>query len=244
MTSTAPTTVAPTVWSPPAAVRVRGTLALLAGAGESAPVYKRFGRRIAADGYVVGVFASDDADAARAWLAAQDVAPRVLAGSDRGAVAALHAFDNTEAPIDALLLAGLPTAGADDASATADQRTACPVHLGVLAASASGAESSTVPASVAGDPPASHGLPGPAALAAIAVPVLAIHGGADALSPLAEAAAALAPVPGLEFIETVDGLHDALNDVSHRSVAATIVLWLERLRTGDVTAPVVRKVRP
>jgi alpha-beta hydrolase superfamily lysophospholipase len=83
-------------------------------------------------------------------------------------------------------------------------------------------------------------VPAPADLAAIAVPVLAFHGAADTVSPLSEAAALLSAVPDIELIETVDGLHDALNDQSHRSVAASIVLWLERLRGGDVHAPVVR----
>ena len=74
---------------PPATVRVRGTLALVAGSGESPRVYERFGRRISFDGYVVGVFeASAAADAAR-WLASQESAPRVLAGSDAGAAAVL-----------------------------------------------------------------------------------------------------------------------------------------------------------
>ncbi|BDZ37658.1 hypothetical protein [Microbacterium suwonense] len=83
-------------------------------------------------------------------------------------------------------------------------------------------------------------LPAAADLAAIAVPVLAVHGGADPVSPFSAAAAALSSIPDIDLIETVDGLHDALNDASHRSVAASIVLWLERLRAGDVHAPIVR----
>jgi hypothetical protein len=46
----------------------------------------------------------------------------------------------------------------------------------------------------------------------------------------------------VEILQTVAGLHDALNDVSHRSVAAGIVLWLERLRAGDVHTAVVRAI--
>jgi hypothetical protein len=69
-----------------------------------------------------------------------------------------------------------------------------------------------------------------------------VHGGADPVSPLPEVAHALRTVPDLELVETVDGLHDALNDQSHRSVAATIVLWLERLRGGDPRTPIVRAV--
>jgi alpha-beta hydrolase superfamily lysophospholipase len=83
-------------------------------------------------------------------------------------------------------------------------------------------------------------VPAAADLAAIAVPVLAFHGSADTVSPISEAGALLSAVPDIELIETVDGLHDALNDQSHRSVAASIVLWLERLRNGDVHTPIVR----
>ena len=92
------------------------------------------------------------------------------------------------------------------------------------------------------DADAAEPLPAPADLAAIEVPVLAVHGGADAVSPLPQVIAALRTVPDLELLETVDGLHDALNDQSHRSVAASVVLWLERLRGGDTRAPIVRTV--
>ncbi|HCS61583.1 MAG TPA: hypothetical protein DIW46_09335, partial [Microbacterium sp.] len=83
-------------------------------------------------------------------------------------------------------------------------------------------------------------VPAAADLAAVAAPVLAFHGSADPVSPITEAATLLSAVPDLELIETVDGLHDALNDQSHRSVAASVVLWLERLRGGDVHAPLLR----
>src|SRR5690606_28474429 len=79
----------PALHEPPAAVRVRGTLALVAGAGESSRVYERLGRRLAVDGYVVGVFETSAAGEAVGWLHAQGEGPRVLAGSDRGGAAAL-----------------------------------------------------------------------------------------------------------------------------------------------------------
>lgn len=213
------------IWTPPA--RVRGILAVVTGRGERAPVYERFGRRISADGYTVAVFEAD-ADAAAAWLAGIDDVPTVLVGSDTGAAAVLRVLSQGETP-DGAIIAGTPVEvdGADEP--TDEQRTACPVHLGVLGT----AESRTASASVERAPAAPD-------LAAIAVPVLAFHGSADAVSPIAEAGALLSAVPDLELIETVDGLHDALNDQSHRSVAASVVLWLERLRSGDVHAPVVR----
>jgi alpha-beta hydrolase superfamily lysophospholipase len=226
---TTSTLTAPAHWTPPVGVRARGTLALVAGAGESPRVYERFGRRIAADGYLVGVFEASDAADAAAWLADQDSAPRVLAGSDRGAAAVL-ALAVARSSVDGVIIAGTPVAGADDADARVESRTACPVHLGVLAGESG-------PGGDHGDP---HGLPDAAALATIGVPVLAFHGGADEVAPFAEARAALSAIRGLELVETVGGLHDALNDQSHRSVAARVVLWLERLRTGAPHDPIVR----
>lgn len=239
------TSLAPVLHEPPAAVRVRGTIALLAGAGEPAHVYERFGRRLAADGYAVGVFEAAEAGEAAAWLSGQEAAPRVLAGSDRGAAAALslavHGGGGTG--VDGVIVAGLPVGDRDDADADASERTACPVHLGVLAgADARRADAAdTAPAGTTGRTPG-RAVPSTTALAALGVPVLAVHGGADAIAPIDDARAALAAVPTLEFVETVGGLHDALNDQSHRSVAATIVLWLERLRAGDVASPIVREV--
>jgi alpha-beta hydrolase superfamily lysophospholipase len=231
MTQTAP---APVLHEPPAGVRVRGALALLAGAGEAPRVYERFGRRLAADGYVVAVFETAAGEDARTWLVRHEIGPRVLAGSDRGAAAALAlaagAADGDA--IDGIVVAALPVGDADDASADPAQRTACPVHLGVLAGA--DAASPAVAAQIA--------VPDAAALAALTVPVLAVHGGADPLAPFAAARAALAAVPVLELVETVGGLHDALNDQSHRSVAATVVLWLERLRADGVATPIVRQV--
>lgn len=220
MTTTAPDAL----WAPPA--RIRGTLAIVPGRGERAAVYERFGKRLSADGYTVAVFESGIA-AATAWLATAEDAPRVLVGSDSGAGSVLGALARG-AHADAGIIAG---ALVDISSPVPDdeQRTACPVHLGVLAETAPAASAAVVPIPEAPD------------LAAIAVPVLAVHGGADAVSPLAAAEEALGGIGDLDLVETVDGLHDALNDVSHRSVAATIVLFLERLRTGDAHAPVVRR---
>lgn len=227
---------APRVWAPPTGARVRGVIALLAGAAEAPRVYERFGRRLSADGYTVAVFDATQADAATTWLGRQEHAPRVLAGSDRGATAALTEAARG-ASVDGVVVAATPVGGADDASAAPEQRSACPLHLGVLAEPAARAAASAAP-----DSSTPIVVPERADLAAIAVPVLAIHGGADPIAPLAAVRDVLAAVPDIELVETVDGLHDALNDQSHRSVAATIVLWLERLRAAGVDRPIVREV--
>lgn len=218
------TTSSHALWAPPA--RVRGTLAVVAGRGERAGVYERFGRRLSSDGYTVAVF-EGDSEAAASWLSEAADAPRVLVGSDSGASAVLRLAAQGSA-LDAVVIAGT-LADAEVGVPAPELRTACPVHLGVLAAE------TTIDGLRAAEP-----LPAPADLAAIEVPVLAVHGGADPLSPLADVLDALRAVPDLEIVETVEGLHDALNDQSHRSVAAALVQWLERLRTGDVHAAIVR----
>jgi alpha-beta hydrolase superfamily lysophospholipase len=210
--------------------RVRGTLALIAGRDETAAIYRRFGSRISADGYTVGVFEGPDAAAAVAWLGDQPDSPRVLVGSDTGASAVLTALAQGDIA-DAAIVAGVVVDV--ERTPTDAERTACPVHLGVLA------EQHAATAPVLDDDLAAR-LPESADLAAISVPVLAVQGGSDPVSPIAQALAVLSSIPDVEVIETVDGLHDALNDQTHRSVAASIVLWLERLRTGDVHAPIVR----
>ena len=45
-----------------------------------------------------------------------------------------------------------------------------------------------------------------------------------------------------EFALVGGGLHDVLNDVTHRSVAATIVLFLEHVKAG--TGPIITLERP
>ncbi len=218
MTDVSPgTATAPALFEPPAAVRVRGTLAVIAGAGESARVYERFGRRIAVDGYVVGVFETADATDAAGWLAAQETSPRVLVGSDAGAAAVLTLLAE-RSPVDGAIVAGTPVG---DRAAAVEERSACPVHLGVL----EGADARTART-------AEVSLPEAAFLEGAKVPVLAVHGGADPVAPFDDAAAYLEHLPQIEVIETVGGLHDALNDTSHRSVAARVILWLEALRGG------------
>lgn len=225
MSTSSPTAL----WTPPA--RVRGALAVVTGRGERAPVYERFGRRLSADGYTVAVFEAD-AEAAASWLAGVDDVPGVLVGSDTGAAAVLRVLSQGETPAGAII-AGTPIDVDGAAQPTDAERTACPLHLGVLGT----AEARTAEVAVEQVPPGAD-------LAAVAVPVLAFHGAADTVAPLADVAALLSSVPDLELIETVEGLHDALNDQSHRSVAAAIVLWLERLRSGDVHAPVLRTLEP
>ncbi len=69
--------------------------------------------------------------------------------------------------------------------------------------------------------------------------MLLLHGDADPLTAPATARSIAARLPGAELVTIRGGRHDVLNDIDHRSVAAHIVQWLERLRSGRVRAPVV-----
>ena len=246
---TAPATTRGAGWHPAEGLLPRGTLVLLPGRGEHPGVYERFGRRLAADAYVVHVLdqvAEPDQQAVVAEiarLAAGGPAPLVLAGSDTGALRALAAAVDPSLRIDALLLAGTALA-ADGASIAAWEdeltaRTACPTHRGRLDA----------------DPGFGRGTlaePVPAAFTQAAdqaaqqlgdLPVLLVHGDADAVSPVAEARRLASALPGAVLATVAGGRHDALNDISHRSVAATVVQWLERLRGGS-QLPVVVTLSP
>jgi alpha-beta hydrolase superfamily lysophospholipase len=251
-------------WTEPEGIAPRGTLVLIPGRGESPELYERFGRRISGDGYRVHAVADPVADPALATsqvLAVQaDVRPYVLIGSDTGALfaAGLVASGQVTAA-DALVLAGLPAPPESTAEPTAEgptaegptgsggqaasdappfdsweaelaARTACPTHRGRLAGQGlrRGALYEPVPS----------GWESLADLGRIEQPVLALHGAADPVSALTDARERYAQAPRAELTSIAGGLHDVLNDVTHRTVAATIVLFLERLRLGADLAPI------
>lgn len=213
----------------------RGTVIVIGGRGESAALYTRLGRRLSADAYrvVVVADAATDADALRLQAAAvasdpQLVRPVVVAGSDSGATAAL-AIAETDSSVAAAIVAGIALSSSA-VDAPLEDRSACPVHLGLLGTAANFSREAPVASPV------------PTDLPAVTVPVLAVHGEADAITPFDTAADYYRALPHLELWQTVGGKHDAFNDANHRSVAAAIVQFLERLRLGDVTQPVVRPV--
>ncbi len=226
-------------WNEPAGLKPRGTLFLLTGRGETAEVYTRFATRISADAYRVVVISAADYSAAetRAEIdelirSADVVEPRVLVGSDVGARAALELVAARTVIVDAVITAGLAIAGTvaiDDRNAEIEARTACSVHRGVLGRATHGTLSTAVGALALSRP----------APAGIDVPILAIHGAADVISPL-EPAIAFYRNAGVAEVTVVDGgRHDILNDVTHRSVAAAIVGFLERLRLGADQTPLL-----
>ena len=228
----------------PEGLRVRGTVLVVPGRGETRATYARFGTRLAADAYRVRVIDAPDlttedltALAARLTEAAEGTAvddgvvrPLVLIGADSGAaaIAALLGRAAGGEP-DAVVLAGLPglapgtaaTAGTWDEEL--DVRTSCPAHRGALTQ----------------DPEVRRGsldaaIPEAALTAAYdseaAVPALLLVGDADPLADH-EALARTAKSLAQARLSVVHGAHhDVLNDLQHRSVAAEVVTFLENLR--------------
>ncbi|RZB15034.1 lysophospholipase [Streptomyces sp. F001] len=232
-------------WDEPEGIAPRGTLVLLPGRGEHGGVYERFGRRIAADGYRVRALGDASLDPASVTDAAAKLlrdetlpGPRVLAGSDTGASYAATLASRNTPGLDALILAGLPTgshsAGTDTDTTVSDwegeleQRTACPTHRGRLTADTAFRRGALESA------PA-HELP---ALDRISLPVLGLHGTDDSISPLEEARRVYSALPGAELVSLAGTRHDVLNDVTHRAAAATVVLFLERLRLSPDLPPI------
>jgi len=231
-------------WDGPAGIAPRGTVVVAAGRGETTDAYGRFGRRISADGYRVRALSDVTADldaslAAAGKLLVDDSlpGPKVVVGSDTGALFALTLAARRAPGLDALILAGLPVADAQPAvnllgwDAELEARSACPAHRGVLGGGAvtpGALLSRRIPRELLG-----------AAEIAPAVPTLGLHGDADLISPLP---AARSRYPGT-LVTITGGRHDVLNDVTHRTVAATIILFLERLRLGG-ELPEIARVLP
>lgn len=225
-------------WNEPSGIAPRGTVILLVGRGETPAVYRRFGTRIASDAYRVRTVVDAVAHHAQArgevalLLADESLpSPKILVGSDTGAALALELASEGLA-VDALVIAGLPTRERVQGRGWQDEldaRTACSNHQGVLSrAAAQGALWNPLPPQLLG-----------IVSSAVTVPVLAIHGSADTVSPLADALAVYDGLPRREVAVVESGRHDILNDVTHRSVAATVVLFLERLRLDPALAPIV-----
>ncbi|MGW7202351.1 alpha/beta hydrolase [Streptomyces sp. NPDC054837] len=210
-------------WDEPEDLAARGTLIVLSGRGEHGGVYERFGRRLAFDAYRVRALGDPAADPSVLDEAAKLLAdeslpgPKVVVGSDTGA----HYAAQLASDADALILVGLPTSPWTSGSweEEVEARTACPTHQGRLTA----------------DPDFRRGalaenprLPAPH-LDRVTVPVLALHGADDTVSPLETAREAYAG-SGVRLVTFHGGRHDVLNDALHRTAAATVVLFLERLR--------------
>ena len=233
------------VWLPPAEVGVRGTVVLLPGRGEPASAYSRFGSRLAVDGYrVVAASAQQLAsqDLLRGAIRSEPAAdPLVVIGADSGAATALALGPTAVLDgIAGVIVAGLAVPGAVVASRSWDEeleaRTACPVHRRRLSEDAG-----VVRGALWSGPadPWSSAETSPETRPDPQVPVLALHGELDVVSPLPAARAVLDRLARARLMVVAGGRHDVLNDVHHRSVAAEIVQFLERLRLSADAAPIL-----
>ncbi|MFD3924915.1 alpha/beta hydrolase [Streptomyces sp. NPDC058614] len=223
-----PASPPPSSWNEPEGLAARGTLIVLAGRGEHGGVYERFGRLLAFDAYRVRALGDPTTDPSVPEQAAKLLAdeslpgPKVLVGSDSGARYAAHLAAEQTPGIDALILAGLPTGSWESGSweAEVEARTACPTHQGRL---------TNDPEFRRGALDVTAALP-ELRLDLVGVPVLALHGTDDRVSPLDQALSAYTGHPGVRTVTFNGGRHDVLNDALHRTAAATVVLFLERLR--------------
>jgi alpha-beta hydrolase superfamily lysophospholipase len=249
-------------WQAPAGLATRGTVVVLPGRGEHAGVYERFGRRLASDAYAVHALdaapegsqetqqarqTQDPVSAAHELVTtlvseSESTTPLVLVGSDTGALLALLLADAV--PVDGLILAALPDP--DEPVITTEEpdsdwdwelaaRTTCPTHRARLAddeAFVRGALAEPIPA------PLARSLD-EATLKAIDMPVLVLHGGADPVASVGHALRVAEALPRAEIAVVGSAPHDVLNDATHRTVAAHVVQWLERLRGGPQLAPII-----
>jgi alpha-beta hydrolase superfamily lysophospholipase len=237
-------------WTEPEGLLARGTLILVPGRGEKPEVYERFGRRMSGDAYRVHVTADPVTDAALTesqvkqqldGSGAPVPGPVVLVGSDTGALFAAGLLaSGAVSGVDALILAGLPAADAGSSAGKADfddelsARTTCPTHRGRLA------DGLVRPGALY--EPVPGGWADRADLAKIAQPILGLHGTDDPVSPLSAVRARYAAAPDADLVSVTGTTHDALNNATHRTVAATVILFLERLRQGaDLTPIAVRE---
>ena len=125
-------------WDEPGGLIPRGTVVVIPGRGELPAVYERFGRRLAADAYRVRAVTDPvlDAGLARAQISglladSSLPAPRVLAGSDTGALFAIMlARSGLGAAVDALVLAGLPTTPQAGSAGSWDEELGADQHHG------------------------------------------------------------------------------------------------------------------
>lgn len=226
-----------TSWDEPAGATPRGTLLVLPGRGETEASYRRFGARLSADAYRVRLVPVDLDDLVgtrervEKLLADESLpSPKVLVGADSGATLAATLVGEVAA--DAAVLAGLALPGSTADGSWQDQvdaRTACPVHRAVLDSDERldrEALDQALPWDAV-EPPA----PGK--------PVLVVHGTADRITSADAATAGFVGSPDARVWLVEGGRHDILNDVSHRSVAATVVLFLESLKLGAELPPVL-----
>jgi alpha-beta hydrolase superfamily lysophospholipase len=228
----------------PPHLAARGTVVVLPGRGEAATVYERLGERLSFDAYRVRVLDDPTRDPAAATatvkaLLTDDLpTPHVLLGSDTGALFAALLVAERAVTVDGLVLAGLPVTRQDgeapDWEAELNARTTCPTHRARLTNDTAFERGRLWTA-----PPPDW--PDRANPTAVPVPVTGLHGADDPLSTLDDVRGWFARLPRGELVSLAGTAHDALNNQTHRTAAAVIVRFLERLRLG-ADLPVIDRV--
>ncbi|WP_238015476.1 alpha/beta hydrolase [Dactylosporangium sp. AC04546] len=136
-------------------------------------------------------------------------------------------------PTETRGVSGLLTA---DWDAELEARSACPTHQARLSGDTGfrrGALAEALPA----------GLRESVDPTAVNLPVLVVHGEADQVAPADGARELAGALARVELATVRGGRHDALNDITHRTVAAHVVQWLERLRAGKDVTPILTVTR-
>jgi pimeloyl-ACP methyl ester carboxylesterase len=249
---------------PAAGLRVRGTVVVVPGRGETPATYARFGARLAYDAYQVAVTDRPDTDpgALEPYLCrlsglltgavaqasgefGELVRPLVLAGSDLSAagIAALAGrVDRTALwwP-QGVILAGLPGYGlrcdaGPDTGAGWQEELDIRTHCPVHRG-VLGGDAAVRRGSLARAVP--DELLDAAYRAEGDVPVLMLAGTEDPLSDHDALARAAKGLPAARLAVVRGAHHDVLNDLQHRSVAAEVVTFLEALREGMTAAVTV-----
>lgn len=190
----------------------RGTVVVVGGRGEAAVLYSGFATKLCAAGYTVNVFGDVTDDLSSASNAISTIladnafpGPKVLIGSDTGALLALRLGMQPELGIDGIVVAGVP---ASDGPA--------PRRL-VLVDSESVSDPS-VPALLRAVEP--H---------RISAPVLALHGQGDSVAPVDPALEIYRAIPHSEIVMIDSGRHHILDGMTDRTAVTTIVAFLERV---------------
>ena len=197
-------------WDEPAGLKPRGTLIVIPGRGEQPGVYERLGRRLATDAYRVRVVTDPTADPALATAEVTGllagpatVAPRVLVGSDTGALFAAGLLASGQAAgVDALILAAAGPrrgrrGGAGDRRAPPGRRSWTAGRRARRTGRGWPARNCAAARCMSRCPTA--GTSGPA-WPPSACPSWALHGAEDPLSPLAAVRPRYAAAPGAELV--------------------------------------------
>lgn len=218
-------------WRPASAVRHHAVVFI--GRDDNAENYERFGSRLAFDGTLVSVVdttPTSAGDVVDAWQRAIEQEPAdvpvVAIAVDVAAPIVAGATAAQRITPDGIVIAGGTTG--EGATTSIDERTSCPLHADRLQKSAS---------------PLIRPLGTPTRWPseAVTVPTLLIHGSEDSAAALPEALGATADWPAREVAIVRGGRHDILNDRSHRSVAAAVVQFLERLREDPGAADIIER---